>query len=326
MRLILSFLLIMLTLPASAQCVGENLIKGLSLGKRTALDIAVADHPYPQGNLWRLQKTDSIIHVMGTFHLNDARFTDYLEPIWPIIDTADLVLLEGDSTAMKQLKAKITTDPSITFITDGPTLPELLTEEEWQQLSVEMSARGIPAFMVSKMRPWFVSMMLAIPPCAMSAMKEPNGVDQRIIKRAEAQNIPTGSLEPFDTVFSLFGDQDGLDMIRIGLAGTESGDAMIATMTDEYLAGHHRELWEFSRIYAFETMDHPKEAVAKMFSEMERVMLSERNINWIDGILTTAKDNDNLVIAVGAGHLSGEKGVLFLLKQAGYAVTRVDGF
>lgn len=324
---LLSVLLTLLTLPSFAQCVGENLLDTMLADKRAKLDAAIATPPYPTGNLWRAQMGGQTIHIMGTMHLTDPRLDVYLEPLWSVVEAADLILLEATRETMQQLKTEMATDPSLMFIKDGPTLIDRLPPEVWDRLSTEMSARGIPSFMVSKMQPWYVSMMLAIPPCAMTGMAEQNGVDQRIMARAETHNIPTRALEAYDVVFSLLGENDtgdDLDMIRMALIAANEGDAMIATLIKTYLSGDHRAIWELNRL---QTMEAQADAdVTGMFDEMEAKMLTNRNANWMPVILAAADDTENIVIAVGAAHLSGKDGLLFLLEQAGYSLTRVEGF
>ncbi|MCK4713582.1 MAG: TraB/GumN family protein, partial [Marinosulfonomonas sp.] len=286
-------------------------------------------HPYPSGNLWRAQKGASTIHIMGTMHLSDARLALYLKPLWPIVDTADLILLEADRETMEQLKSEMLRDPSLMFITDGPTLPERLSDEDWTRLTEEMSARGIPAFLVSKMQPWYASMMLAIPPCAMAGMAEENGVDHRIMDRAAQQNIPTAALESYNVVFSLFGGEnsdDDLDMLRMSLISAHDADAMFVTMIEAYLSGEHRAIWELGRHQMMRTPGMPQEDAAKMYNELGTALLTDRNANWMDVILPAATEADNILVAVGAAHLSGKIGVLYLLEQQGYTLSRVQGF
>ncbi len=329
MRFVLSLLLTLWALPTAAQCVGENVLQTMQADKRAELEAAIAAHPYPKGNLWRAVKGASTIHVMGTMHLTDPRFDAYLEPLWPIVETADIVLLELDGEMMEQLKTEMLNDPSLLFITDGPTLPDRLPAEDWDQLSREMSARGIPGFLVSKMQPWYVSMMLAIPPCAMASVAAQNGVDQRIITHAESHNIPTRSLETYDVVFSIFGGESAeeeLDSIRLALMGTNEADAMIATLTETYLSGDHGTIWELSRHQAMKDQAKTDVDILKAFADMETKMLTDRNANWMDVILATADDTENILVAVGAAHLSGKNGLLYLLEQAGYSLTRVNGF
>lgn len=329
MRFVLSVLLMLWALPAAAQCVGENLLQTMQADKRAELEATIAANPYPTGNLWRADKEGSTIHLMGTMHLSDERFDAYLEPLWPIVQAADLVLLEATSDTMEQLKTEMLTDASLMFITDGPTLIDRLPTQDWDRLSHEMSARGIPSFLVSKMQPWYVSMMLSIPPCAMAGIAAQNGVDQRIIAFAETNNIPTRALEAYDVVFSLFGGDNAaqeLDGIRMALIGANDGDAMFATLVDAYLSGDHRAIWELSLHQAMEAQPETGMDVSKMFADMETKLLIDRNANWMEMILATAEDTENTLVAVGAAHLSGETGLLYMLEQAGYDLTRVDGF
>jgi uncharacterized protein YbaP (TraB family) len=53
------------------------------------------------------------------------------------------------------------------------------------------------------------------------------------------------------------------------------------------------------------------------------IMLYHRNQNWVRKLKTLLTDKA-LLIAVGAGHLPGEKGVINLLRKEGYKVTPVD--
>ena len=54
---------------------------------------------------------------------------------------------------------------------------------------------------------------------------------------------------------------------------------------------------------------------------MDRLVYS-RNRNWLTLMPTIMKDKSTL-FAVGAGHLGGERGVLALLRQAGFTVQGV---
>jgi len=329
MRFILTILFSLLNLPAAAQCVGENLLDTMSAADRADLDKAIAAHPYPSGNLWKARKGNTTIHIMGTIHLSDERLASYLSPLWPILNSTDLVLLEANRESMAQLKSKMLSDPSLMFVTDGPTLPERLSDKDWELLTSEMSIRGVPGFLASKMQPWYVSMMLAIPPCAMAGVAEQNGVDQRIMAHAAELNIPARALEPYDIIFSLLGGSNSdeeLSMLRMSLATSQNGDAMFATMIESYLAGEHRAIWELGRYQIFHTPGLTQEDAAKMFSEMETALLTDRNANWMEVILPATEWADNILIAVGAAHLSGNEGLLFLLEQAGYTLTRIDGF
>ncbi|ASB48080.1 TraB/GumN family protein [Alkalitalea saponilacus] len=56
--------------------------------------------------------------------------------------------------------------------------------------------------------------------------------------------------------------------------------------------------------------------------DFEEILLTERNKNWVP-ILEKTMASHQSFIAVGAGHLPGEKGLLNLLKKAGYTVEAI---
>ena len=51
----------------------------------------------------------------------------------------------------------------------------------------------------------------------------------------------------------------------------------------------------------------------------EDILLTKRNINWVDQ-LKSIMQKESVFVAVGAGHLVGEKGLLNLLRKEGYTV------
>jgi uncharacterized protein len=56
--------------------------------------------------------------------------------------------------------------------------------------------------------------------------------------------------------------------------------------------------------------------------EFTDILLYDRNANWA-GKLQDIMTKNSVVVAVGAGHLPGKKGVLNLLREAGYKVEPV---
>jgi hypothetical protein len=57
-------------------------------------------------------------------------------------------------------------------------------------------------------------------------------------------------------------------------------------------------------------------------ANFEEVLLYNRNRNWVKKLSTLLKEG-SFTIAVGAGHLPGENGVISLLRKAGFTVTPV---
>lgn len=325
-RLLLSLFLLAAGLaagPVHASCDGRDLIAAMDTERRAALDAAVEAEPYPRGNYWRAQRGDSALTLVGTYHLDDPRHDATMGHLKPMIETADVVLLEAGPEEEARLLAEIARNPSLMFITDGPTLPEMLPEADWQRLAEEMRARQIPPFFAAKFRPWYVSMMLGIPPCAIeTTIDNVRGLDKRIGDWAEAKGVPLGSLESFDTVLTMMDsipEDMQYDMIRSTLSIVNQAADYNATMVKAYFEGNSRMIWEFTREMALDDPTFTPEEVAEQYAVMEEALMASRNRAWIE-VIEGASPGGNAFVAFGALHLSGQDGVLALLERNGWSI------
>lgn len=314
-----------LALPATADCVGQDLIGAMAESDRA--DLLARSHavPFAQGNFWRATKGGQDITLIGTYHMDDPRHAETLVRLAPAFDRAKTVLVEAGPEEMSALKARLGREPGLMVITDGPTLPEQLSPEVWEQLSTAMAARGVPGFMAAKMRPWYLSMILSIPPCALQVMGEDRGLDAMVMEEAAARDLPVKALEPYDTIFDIFDAlslADQLSMITASLALEDRSEDLSITMSEAYFAEEPRLIWDFSRDQALTVPGSSPEQVAHEFAVMEEAMMIRRNRAWISVLTAAAKDGPVLA-AFGALHLSGQEGVLALLEAEGFTLERL---
>lgn len=319
---------LLLCLPAGgakAGCAGQDILPTLDATQRAAIASAVDSLAYGRGNSWRATKGDAVIHILGTYHLDDPRHDAVMERLAPAIDAARTVLVEAGPEEQAALQAEMARHPDRLFTTEGPTLPERLDEADWKALAAAMQERGMPAFLAAKMQPWYVAMLLGIPACAMADMAgDPNGLDTRIIARAALHDIPVRALEPYDTVFTLFDDMapaEQIDMIRTTLAMNARAEDFAATLSAAYFAEDVRATWELGRIAALELPGETQETVDADLALMEELLMFRRNRSWIPVIEAAAAEGP-VFVAFGALHLSGQDGVLALLEREGFTIER----
>jgi uncharacterized protein len=311
--------------PVLADCQGKNLIAAMSAADQTALRAQADAQPYAVGNFWRASKGDEVIHLIGTYHFNDPRHAATMARLAPVLAQSRSLLVEAGPAEEESLKQRIADDPSLIINTKGPTLPEIMKPEDWKRLSEAVSARGVPAIMAAKFRPWYVSMLLSMPVCGMTEQITPNGLDNQLIQAARAKDIPVKALEPYDTVFGIFDkmtQKQQVDMLTSALAMEEASADVATTLGDSYFAEEGRLIWEFNRQQSLALPGYTPERVEAEFAMLEKTMMTDRNRAWIPVIEAAAKEGPVLV-GFGALHLSGETGVLRLLQNDGYAITRL---
>lgn len=308
-----------------AQCQGENLIAKMSPEAQAALRAEAAKSPYAVGNYWQATRGDAVINLIGTYHFDDPRHAATLASLAPALASAQALLVEAGPKEEESLKARIADDPALIVNTDGPTLPEIMAEADWKRLSAATAARGVPGFMAAKFRPWYVSMLLSMPACNLTASATPNGLDAQLITAAKAEGVPVQALEPYDTVFDIFDamtQAEQLDMITSALALEDKSADLAITLADSYFAQESRLIWEFNRQQALAMPSYTPERVQQEFATMEQSMIITRNRAWIP-VIETAAAQGPVLVAFGALHLSGEDGVLNLLAKDGYSITRL---
>lgn len=318
---LISLLLVVQAGIANAQACGTvDLIAELGPEDRAHLDALVAPHPFPEGILWRATKDGKTVTVVGTIHLPDPRLAPIVAQVRPALEASDLLIIEASSEDEAAMQTLAVTNPEMFFITEGPTLIDLLTTEEWQQVNDRLAELDIPGFFAAKFQPWYMSMALAVPPCAMNSLKTgEKGLDRQLELLANAADIPIATLDDTEAVLRLFADEPldvQLDGLRVSLKTQADGDASTSTLIEAYFEGRIRESWEFARILIGQS---GIENGAEMFEEINQTVLIGRNADW-EKQLSDLIEGKNVVIAVGAAHLSGESGVLRALERLDYEV------
>jgi uncharacterized protein YbaP (TraB family) len=316
-----------LGLSATAACVGDSYFDLMTDAQRADLSASVADMPYAEGLTWTATKGADTLTIVGTMHIYDPRLELIRGKIANALQSADLVMLEATPAEEAELQRLVTTDPGRLFIVDGPTLPERLDEETWQMVADAATQRGIPSFMAAKMQPWYLSLTLAIPTCAIQEMiSGVSGLDKMITQDAIDAGIPMQAVEPVTTLFDLFDGQtieEQIDMLRVNMLAPDLQQQMFVSMLDLYFAEDVGRLWDMSRIAIADMPElDPAEGMA-MFDEMQDALLDSRNRNWIPVITKATEDHDNIIIAVGAAHLIGDQGILQLFENEGWTITRI---
>ncbi|GLK65957.1 TraB/GumN family protein [Paracoccus kondratievae] len=327
-----------LALPAAAQeCVGQNLFDQLPPERMAEMQAAVEGVPYAHGLFWRAEKGDQRITLIGTYHFPDPRHDLILRHFTPEIGAAAKLLVEAGPEEEALLTKALSSDVALLVNAEGPTLPERLSEDEWQALSSTLEKRGVPPVIASRMQPWYVAVMLGVSPCMQRMMQDGDGLDgldRLLIRKAEAADVPVQALEPWNALFTVFEGmtpREEEDMIRAGMPAAEHADDYTVTMTETYFAENGWLILEFSRFNAYYNSGLSRAEVDAQTEMAQDRMLNQRNARWIEPLekaaAAAAEQGKGVVAGFGALHLPGEKGVLRLLESRGWKISpiRVEG-
>lgn len=328
LRAVLCCALIFVAGASQALCSGPSLLERLSADDRTALDARLAATPFHTGLLWQATRGPDVVTIVGTMHIHDPRLIPIRDRLIPLVAEAELVLLEMTPAEEAQMQEAMAADASLMFLTEGPTLPDMLDEATWNAVAAAARDRNIPPFMAAKFQPWFLMLTLAMPGCAMDHMVQGElGLDHMLMTEAEIARVPMQALEEWDTLFRIFDEgsmEEQLDYLRLSLIAPELSEEMFVAMLDGYFAGEVAQIWELSRLSMQFMPGIDMEDANALFALTEEQLLTRRNIDWIPVIEAAAMRHDRIMVAAGAAHLPGNTGVLNLLQDRGWTIAPLN--
>lgn len=311
--------------PLFALCSGPSYFDKLSAAANAQLQNDASEIAYGEGTIWLATKGARAITLVGTVHVYDPRLVPMMSQIASSVQTADLILLEATPDEAAALEAHMAANPTLFMNTDGPTLPETLPPETWNTLMDALRARNIPPFLAAKFQPWYLMMLLSIPPCVMDDMVGGKlGLDNMIMDEATAFDRPMQALEPFDTLIEIMQDvtpQEQRDMLSLTALADIDRQAMFVAMGNSYFDGEIGKLISLNRHLA-QNVDglDPAEGLA-MTLDAEEAIIINRNLAWMPVIDAATEAHNAIMVAVGAAHLPDDQGLLALLAADGWAIS-----
>jgi uncharacterized protein YbaP (TraB family) len=187
------------------------------------------------------------------------------------------------------------------------TLNDLLTVEEFEEINRFFSdSLQMPLAFFANMKPLLISSMM-IPYLIGEEMVS---YEDYLKNKAQSLGIAIGGLETVEEQIGYIDRisvEDQARMLVEQVSDMGKARLMMKEMIEKYLANDAQLLYNFVTKHSAE------------YREFGEYLLAERNQNWIPQIISLGAEQTTFV-AVGAGHLGGERGVLNLLKQAGYSV------
>lgn len=282
---------------------------------------------FGEGVLWKVESDAAApSHLFGTMHSDDERVLDIPDAADAAFDAADLVALEvliAEPAAQLELGRKLS---PVTIMTDGRTLDDLIGVERSAAVADALAPHGVPGFAAQMFRPWVAYLILSIPP----PRKGPDGkelprLDGQLERDARAQGKQLAALETIDeqvALFRGFDEEQEIMLLRdmVDFAEAQGGmrpyfDSIFVKVIDLYENGQIGKIIEMTQT----TMP---ESNAGLMEEILDRLLYKRNVIMAKR-MRSLFDRGNAFVAVGAAHLPGEQGVINLLIQDGYKVTRV---
>jgi len=272
----------------------------------------LAPIPPKEGLLWKIEKDGRpASYLFGTIHSEDKRVLDLPEPVKQSFEQSTRLVLEMklDDIDMLAVMEKL-------FLADGKNLAVMLGKEDFQRLFTALSEHGVLVNMAMRLKPWVAMMILSFP-------KREGGdyLDLYLEKQAKEKGIPVYGLETLDEqldVFEKFSLEEQLIMLRNTLDETEQMPEYLDKVHKLYLARDLAGIQTLSE--ALLESENPQEE--QLMQRLWKRLLDDRN-HVMSKRMQQHLEAGNAFVAVGALHLADTQGLVILLQQQGYTVSKL---
>lgn len=299
-----SGLAILFALPACAQ-------QGLP-SPVAPVQVAAKEAGINSPALWKVADEDTTIYLFGTVHALPDGVDWYTGDIADALASSDILITEVMMTPESAAQVQQLVMAKGMLPADQ-TLRGLLNAEQTASYEAALAKMGMPAETFDRFEPWYAGMMMAILPLMKEGYSADAGVEKTLESAAGAVKA-RGELETMDFQLSMFDQLPQDAQIKFLIEATDGIDQikpMLDAMVAEWLEGDADELARLMN----EGMD---DAV------LAETLLYSRNASWAAWIDERLDAPGTVFIAVGAGHLAGEKSVQDLLARRGIPNVRIQ--
>ena len=267
--------------------------------------------------LWKVTspKSEKTSYIVGTHHIAPPTMINDIKGLTDAIDKVEKVIGEVDMTNLNQMEIQQATLPYLMAPADS-TLSKVFTAEQLDSIGNLLGSYTggmVQIAQLEMMKPIAVGQTIALLQSqkAFPTFDPTQQLDSRIQAIAKAGSKATAGLETIEfQLKTLYGTpiskqaEDLLETVR------NDSIAIIDSqrLAEAYVAGNIDEIDKMMR-----------EGRSALDSETRERLLLSRNADWAEK-LNVILTREAVLVAVGCGHLPGEKGLISLLREKGFTV------
>ena len=268
--------------------------------------------------LWKIDG-ENPSYLFGSIHLTGEDLLTLPDVVEEAIDDADYVFTEiklDDATAMLSAQA--------VSLGTGETLQGLLPANVEDKLDNYLETKGLSITVFSSFKIWSVATTITLLDDIQELAVSPS-LDQYLWNLGEEKGKIMGGLETVEEQLNIFDSltvdeqvillNETLDML---IENEEQGISLLDTMKEAYINGDIEVL--HNMLIADYDEENPLDV--KLWDQL----ITDRNTNMVFRIKENITNNpdDQFFFIIGAGHYYGDDGILQLLENDGFTITRVQ--
>jgi uncharacterized protein len=266
----------------------------------------------PQGTqrhlFWKVTGAQGVVYLFGTIHIGKAEFYPLPQFIEDDFRQADTLVEEvnlNDPDEIAYMKRWITEHGSYPA---GDLVTNHLSDTTRAHLADYLKKSQELEAVITRMRPWLIAVLVTELESKRLGLDPSKGLDKHFLEEAREQKKPIDALEGAGSQLKLFGSlsQELEDKLLLSsLVDTEKSNVLLDAVINAWQSGDAETL---QALTDRTVSDYPqlKTIMKKLVDDRNDAMTVK-----IEQFLGTPK---TYFVAVGAGHLVGDRGIVSQLR------------
>lgn len=275
-------------------------------------------HADSQPLLWQVQDETSQtrLYLFGSLHYGSEKFYPLPDAVLEAFEKSGVLAVELDIEALDAERIRDLLS-SHGYYSGEQNLRSQMSEQMWQQLKGVSEQLAVDLQKLVRFKPWMAAMQLTNVQLAQSGYKQSLGLDNYFLttSRGKKTVLELESLEEQIELFAQLTEAEQLAFLQITLRDFPKGRESLDKLASAWYRGDEEELNKLV-FSAFE-----KQQLGK---KLYQLIFVERNKKMLAALEKHMKSLSTIFLVVGAGHMLGNDGLVALLEQKGYRVTRVS--
>ena len=263
--------------------------------------------------MWAVKDADTTIYLFGTVHVLKPGLGWFDGAVKQAFDKSDELVLEMVLPEDQAEAAKATMP--LAMDQSGTALSAKLDPDALKAYQAALAGLGVPANAFDMFKPWFAAVTLSVLPLTKLGYDPAQGAEMQLTAAAKAATKPISGFETLEEQLGFFDSvpEDGqIAFLNATVKDIDKLGPTLDTMVGQWSKGDTDNLAA--------TMNESMVATP----ELTKILLWDRNARWADEIKARMDKPGTVFVAVGAGHLAGQKSVQDYLKERGLQVARVQ--
>ncbi len=270
--------------------------------------------PDAEPAMWVVKDHDTTIYLFGTFHALDGKRDWFNDEVRDAFDASQEVVLEIITPENPADMRPALMRHALTAAS-APTLSSKLSPEGKTRLAAVLAKNKMPPGALDRFRPFFASVTIASLQFGTMGMGAEQGAEAVIRRAMKGGTKQLGAVETIDEQFALLNALPEAEQLRILESSLKEDGSMAQEITSMLDAWHRGDAKAVAKAIQQSDKDSPS---------LYKLMFTDRNARWAQWVGRRLDKPGTVFMAVGAGHLAGDRSLVTLLKKEGHQVSRVQ--